>query len=42
MMFVVVTTYRARIGEEAALIALHEDWQRQQQSTVQSFISREV
>jgi hypothetical protein len=29
-MFVIITTYRARAGEEDAIIALHEDWQRSQ------------
>jgi hypothetical protein len=29
-MFVIVSTYRAKIGEEDAIIALHEDWQRNQ------------
>lgn len=29
-MFVVVSTYRVRAGEEDAIIALHEDWQRNQ------------
>jgi hypothetical protein len=28
--FVIVSTYRAKIGEEDAIIALHEDWQRNQ------------
>lgn len=27
-MFVIVSTYRARAGEEDAIIALHEEWQR--------------
>src|ERR1700680_2342092 len=27
-MFVIVSTYRAKAGEEDAIIALHEDWQR--------------
>lgn len=27
-MFVVVSIYRAKVGEEDAIIALHEDWQR--------------
>jgi hypothetical protein len=27
-MFVIVATYRAKVGEENAIIALHEDWQR--------------
>jgi hypothetical protein len=29
-MFVTVSTYRAKAGEEDAIIALHEDWQRNQ------------
>lgn len=29
-MFVIVSTYRARAGEEDAIIALHEEWQRSQ------------
>lgn len=28
-MFVTVSIYRAKAGEEDAIIALHEDWQRQ-------------
>jgi len=28
--FVIVSTYRAKAGEEDAIIALHEDWQRKQ------------
>ncbi len=27
-MFIVISTYRAKAGEEDAIIALHEDWQR--------------
>jgi len=27
-MFIIVSTYRAKVGEEDAIIALHEDWQR--------------
>jgi len=27
-MFVIVSTYRAKVGEEDAIIALHEDWER--------------
>ena len=41
-MFVIVTTYCARVGEEDALIALHEDWQRNQQSKAQGYISGEL
>jgi hypothetical protein len=29
-MLVIVSTYRARTGEEDAIIALHEEWQRSQ------------
>ena len=29
-MFAIVSPYRAKIGEEDAIIALHEDWQRNQ------------
>ena len=29
-MFVIVSSYRAKVGEEDAIIALHEDWQRSQ------------
>ena len=31
--FVIVSTYRAKAGEEDAIIALHEDWQRKQGNT---------
>jgi len=34
-MFVTVSTYRAKAGEEDAVIALHEDWQRNQQARTQ-------
>jgi heme-degrading monooxygenase HmoA len=30
-MFAIVSTYRARVGEEDAIIALHEDWERRNQ-----------
>jgi len=29
-MFVIISTYRAKLGEEDAIIALHEEWQRSQ------------
>jgi len=29
-MFAIVSSYRAKIGEEDAILALHEDWQRNQ------------
>jgi len=41
-MFVVVSKYCAKTGEEDAVIALHEDWQRQQQSDTQGYISGEL
>ena len=41
-MFVIVSTYLARVGEEDAIIALHEDWQRNHASTVKSHISWEL
>ncbi len=31
-MFVVVATYRARVGEEDTVIALHENWQHDPQN----------
>lgn len=39
-MFVTVSTYRAKPGEEDAIVALHEDWQRTQQ--VQLYCSGEL
>ncbi len=30
-MFAIVSTYRAKVGEEDAIIALHEDWERRNQ-----------
>jgi len=41
-MFVTVTTYRARVGEEDAIIALHEDWQRNQQPRATGYLSGEL
>ena len=41
-MFVIVSTYRAKIGEEDAIIALHEDWQRKQGLDVKVYISWEL
>ena len=41
-MFVIVSTYLARVGEEDAIIALNEDWQRNHASTVKSHISWEL
>jgi len=41
-MFVTVSTYYARNGEEDAVIALHEDWQRNQRFKVQGNLSGEL
>lgn len=41
-MFVVVSTYRAKVGEEDAIIALHEDWQRTQGLTCKHYLSWEL
>jgi len=41
-MFVIVSTYRARAGEEDAIIALHEDWGRKHGSKAQAYISWEL
>ena len=37
-MFVIVSTYRARAGEEDAIIALHEDWERNWGSKANAYI----
>ena len=41
-MFVTVFTYRARAGEEDAVIALHEDWQRTQRAKAAGFVAGEL
>src|SRR5712692_8009174 len=41
-MFVTVSTYRAKAGEEDAIIALHEDWQRKMQPRVRGYLSGEL
>lgn len=41
-MFVTVSRYRARAGEEDAIIALHEDWQRNQQRRARGYLSGEL
>ena len=38
-MYVIVSTYRAKIGEEDAIIALHEDWQRNQGLKAKDYLS---
>lgn len=41
-MFVIVSTYQAKVGEEDAIIALHEDWQRTQGPKAIAYISWEL
>src|SRR6266568_657773 len=41
-MFVTVSTYRAKAGEEDAIIALHEDWQRNMQPRAKGYLSGEL
>ena len=40
--FVMVSTYRAKPGEEDAIIALHEDWQRKQGPKAKVYLSWEL
>jgi len=42
MMFVTISIYRAKAGEEDAVIALHEDWQHNQQARTQGYLSGEL
>jgi heme-degrading monooxygenase HmoA len=41
-MFIVVCTYRARAGEQDAIVALHEDWQRTLRSRAAGYLSGEL
>lgn len=41
-MFITVSTYRAKAGEEDAIVALHEDWHRTQQSRTKRYLSGEL
>jgi antibiotic biosynthesis monooxygenase (ABM) superfamily enzyme len=41
-MFVTVSTYQARAGEEDAIVALHEDWQCTLQPKAAGYISGEL
>jgi hypothetical protein len=38
-MFVIVSIYHAKFGEEDAIIALHEDWQRNQGLKTTDYLS---
>ncbi len=41
-MFVTVSRYQARAGEEDAIIALHEDWQRTLRPKAEGYLSGEL
>lgn len=41
-MFVTISRYRAKAGEEDAIIALHEEWQRNQDSRANGYFSAEL
>ena len=41
-MFVTISIYWAKAGEEDAVIALHEDWQSNQQAKTQGYLSGEL
>jgi len=41
-MYVTVHVYRARAGEEDAIVALHEDWQRRLRARAGGYLSREL
>jgi antibiotic biosynthesis monooxygenase (ABM) superfamily enzyme len=41
-MFVTVSTYKAKAGEEDAIIALHEAWQSHQQLHAKGYLSGEL
>ena len=41
-MFVTISIYRSKAGEEDAVIALHEDWLRNQQAKAQGYLSGEL
>ncbi len=41
-MFVTISSYVAKDGEEDAIIALHEDWERTQRPQTQGYISGEL
>jgi len=41
-MFVTVSTYLAKPGEEDAIAAIYEDWQRTYQTRVMGYLSGEL
>jgi len=40
--YVTICTYRARAGEEDAIVALHEDWQRTLRARARGYLSGEL
>jgi len=41
-MFVMVSVYRARAGQEGAVVALHEEWQHLRKAGTSGFLSAEL
>ena len=41
-MYVIVCTYRARAGQEDAIVALHESWERDQRLHIHGYLSGEL
>jgi len=41
-MYVIVCTYRARAGQEDAIVALHESWERDQRTRITGYLSGEL
>ena len=41
-MFVTVSVYRARAGQEGAVVALHEEWQHLRKAGTEGFLSAEL
>jgi heme-degrading monooxygenase HmoA len=41
-MFVTISTYRSKVGEEDAIIALHESWQSLLQPNARGYLSGEL
>jgi heme-degrading monooxygenase HmoA len=41
-MYVVMSTYRARAGQEDAIVALHESWERDHRTRITGYLSGEL
>ena len=41
-MYVIVSTYRARAGQEDAIVALHESWERDYRTRITGYLSGEL